>query len=254
MSVGHNFRRRRPRSTMTTQTSRRDRIANTARAAGRRSITMVSGFRARLVLATLVAVAALGVAAGLAFARGSAPAIGTGVVVVDTKLAYQGGAAAGTGIVLTSSGEVLTNNHVIQGATSVDVVVPGTSHHYSARVVGYDQTADVAVLQLSGASNLKTAALGDSSKLTTGQAVHAVGNAGGTGTLTPAGGTITGLGKAITVGDTQGASKRLTGLIETNAALQPGDSGGPLLTANGRVIGMDTAASTGFGFQAASVT
>src|SRR5438270_7086965 len=215
---------------------------------------VLSGLRMRLILVTIVALAALGVGAGLAFARASAATIGNGVVVVDTKLAYQGGAAAGTGIVLTSSGEVLTNNHVIQGATSVDVVVPGTSHHYSARVVGYDQAADVAVLQLRGASNLKTAALGDSSKLTTGQAIHAVGNAGGTGTLTPAGGTITGLGKAITVGDTQGASKRLTGLIETDAALQPGDSGGPLLTANGKVIGMDTAASTGFGFQAASVS
>jgi S1-C subfamily serine protease len=239
---------------MTTQTSTRDRIANTARAAGRRSITMAGGFHARLVLATTVALAAIGVAAGLAFARSSVSAIGTGVVVVDTKLGYQGGAAAGTGIVLTSSGEVLTNNHVIQGATSVDVVVPGTTHQYSAKVVGYDQAADVALLQLSGASNLKTASLGDSSKVTTGQAVNALGNAGGSGTLTPAPGTVTGLGKAITVADTQGGSGRLTGLIETNAALQPGDSGGPLLNTNGKVIGIDTAASTGFSFQAASVS
>ena len=239
---------------MTTRTSIRDRMANTVRAAGRRSIQTAGRFHARLVLATIVAVAAVGVAAGLAFARSSAAAIGTGVVVVDTKLGYQGGAAAGTGIVLTSSGEVLTNNHVIRGATSVDVVVPGTTHHYSAKVVGYDQAADVAVLQLSGASNLKTTSLGDSSKVTTGQAVNAVGNAGGTGTLTRASGTVTGLAKSITVGDTQGGSERLTGLIETDAALQPGDSGGPLLSENGKVIGMDTAASTGFAFQAASVS
>jgi S1-C subfamily serine protease len=184
----------------------------------------------------------------LAFARNTAT-IGTGVVVVNTKLSYQDGAAAGTGIVLNSSGEVLTNNHVIRGATSVDVVVPGTMHHYSGKVVGYDVSADVAVIQLSGASNLKTASLGNSSTLRTGQAVKAVGNAGGTGTLTSATGTITGLAKAITVSDDQGGTEQLTGLIETNAALQPGDSGGPLLSSSGRVIGMDTAASTTFGFR-----
>ena len=190
---------------------------------------------------------------GLAFARTTAP-IGTGVVVVNTKLGYQSGAAAGTGIVLTSSGEVLTNNHVIQGATTVTVVVPGTTHHYSGKVVGYDVSADVAVLQLSGASNLKTASLGDSSKVTTGQAVKALGNAGGTGTLTAASGTVTGLGKSITVSDDQGGSEQLAGLIETNAALQPGDSGGPLLNSNGQVIGMDTAASTSFAFRAAGAS
>jgi S1-C subfamily serine protease len=231
---------------METQAPTRHRIANAAQVAGQRSIKALRRFRARLVLVTIVAVATIGVGAGLALARGSASAIGTGVVVVDTTQAYVGGSAAGTGIVLTSSGEVLTNNHVIQGATSVEVVVPGTTHHYSAKVVGYDGSADVAVIQLSGASNLKTASLGDSSQVTTGQAVKALGNAGGTGALTPASGTVTGLAKAITVSDDQGGTARLTGLIETNAALQPGDSGGPLLNSKGQVIGMDTAASTGF--------
>jgi S1-C subfamily serine protease len=230
---------------METQTSKRQRIAD----AVRRSIRRVSRFHARLVIATVVCVTAGGVAAGFAFARSTAT-IGTGVVVVDTKLGYQGGAAAGTGIVLTSSGEVLTNNHVIRGATSVDVVVPGTGHHYSGKVVGYDVSADLAVIQLSGASNLKTASLGNSSTVTTGQAVKAVGNAGGTGALSLATGTITGLAKAITVSDDQGGSEQLSGLIETNAALQPGDSGGPLLNSSGRVIGMDTAASTSLGFRA----
>ncbi len=210
-------------------------------------------FHLRLVLATAVALAAIGVGAGFAFARGGASTIGTGVVVVDTKL-YAGGAAAGTGIVLTSTGEVLTNNHVIRGATSVQIVVPGTKRTYTAKVVGYDVNADIAVLQLSGASHLATVSLGDSSKLTTGQAVKAVGNAGGTGTLASASGTITGLERAITVSDDQGGSERLTGLIETNAALEPGDSGGPLLTSNGRVIGMDTAASTGFTFRSAGAS
>jgi S1-C subfamily serine protease len=218
------------------------------------SLRRLGRFRTRLILVTAAAVAALGVGAGFAFARTSAPTIGTGVVVVNTTLGYQGGAAAGTGIVLTSSGEVLTNNHVIQGETSVQVVVPGTTHTYSGKVVGYDVSADVAVIQLTGASNLKTASLGDSSKVTAGQAVKALGNAGGTGTLTSATGTVTGLGKSITVSDDQGGTEQLKGLIETNAALQPGDSGGPLLNSSGKVIGMDTAASTSFGFRAASAS
>jgi S1-C subfamily serine protease len=238
---------------MTTQMPAR-RITNAARAAGRRSMRVVGRFHARLALVTLVTAAAIGVGAGFAFARGSASTIGTGVVVIDTKLGLQGGAAAGTGIVLTSSGEVLTNNHVIRGATSIEVVVPGSTHHYSAKVVGYDVSADVAVLQVSGATNLKTASLGDSSKVTTGQAVEALGNAGGTGTLTTESGTVTGLARSITVSDDQGGSERLTGLIETDAALQPGDSGGPLLNTKGKVIGLDTAASTGFTFRAAGAS
>jgi S1-C subfamily serine protease len=230
------------------------RSANAARASARRSVDAVGRFHARLVLATVVVLATIGVGAGLAFARGNASTIGTGVVVVNTKLGYLNGTAAGTGIVLTSSGEVLTNNHVIQGATSVTVSVPGTTHRYSAKVVGYDVSADVAVLQLQGASNLKTASVGDSSKVTAGQSVKALGNAGGTGTIATASGTVTGLRQSITVSGDQGGSERLTGLIETNAALQPGDSGGPLLNTKGQVIGMDTAASTGFTFQAAAAS
>jgi S1-C subfamily serine protease len=235
---------------METQPRTQARISSAARWSLRR----LGRFRTRLILVTAAAVAALGVGAGFAFARTNAPTIGTGVVVVNTKLGYQGGAAAGTGIVLTSSGEVLTNNHVIQGETSVQVVVPGTTHTYSGKVVGYDVSADVAVIQLSGASNLKTASLGDSSKVTAGQAVKALGNAGGTGTLTSATGTVTGLGKSITVSDDQGGTEQLKGLIETNATLQPGDSGGPLLNTSGKVIGMDTAASASFGFRAASAS
>ena len=87
--------------------------------------------------------------------------IGTGVVVIETNLAYQNAAAAGTGIVLTSSGRILTNNHLIAGATTIRVVVPKTTHTYTARVVGYDTTADVAVLQLQKASHLKTVTTGN---------------------------------------------------------------------------------------------
>jgi S1-C subfamily serine protease len=153
-------------------------------------------------------------------------------------------------MVLTSSGEILTNNHVVAGATTIRVVVPNTTHTYTARVVGYDTTADVAVLQLRNASNLKTVTIGDSSKLTLGARVTAVGNAGGTGTFTSASGTVTGLAKSITVQNDSGAAERLSGLIETNAALEPGDSGGPLLNSAGSVVGMDTAASSSFPFAA----
>jgi S1-C subfamily serine protease len=210
--------------------------------------------QSRVVLLVLVGLVAAGVSAGLAFARGGAVPIGNGIVVIETNLAYEGASAAGTGMVLTSSGEVLTNNHVISGATTVKVVVPKTGHSYTAHVVGYDRTGDVAVLQLQGASNLKTLSLGGSSKLKLGDAVTALGNAGGTGSIISAPGTVTGLGKSITAGDDQGSSERLSGLIETNAGVQPGDSGGPLLDSAGRVIGMDTAASTGTGFQAVAAS
>jgi S1-C subfamily serine protease len=176
-----------------------------------------------------------------------------GVVDVNTSLGYQNVAAAGTGMVLTSSGEVLTNNHVIRGSTTVEVSVPATGHRYSATVIGYDVAADVAVLQLKNASGLQTVTPGDSDKLVRGQSVTAVGNAGGAGgapMVTK--GTITALGRTITASDDTGTSEQLHNVIETDAALQPGDSGGPLVNSSGRIVGMDTAASSGFSFQPGS--
>jgi S1-C subfamily serine protease len=211
-------------------------------------------FRARMVLAALVALVAAVVAGGLALATTRPASIGTGVVVIDTSLAYQDAQAAGTGMVLTSSGLVLTNNHVIRDATAIRVVLPNTGRSFTAHVVGYDVSDDVAVLQASGASNLKTASLGDSATLTAGQSVTALGNAGGTGSLRSASGTVTGVGRAITVSDDQGGSESLSGMIETDAPIQPGDSGGPLMNAAGQVVGMDTAASTGNGFEQAAST
>jgi S1-C subfamily serine protease len=205
----------------------------------------------RTALVALVALPVLGV--GTAFgATQSTTRIGSGVVIIKTNLAYEGAAAAGTGMVLTSSGEILTNNHVIQGATAIKVVVPGTKHTYSADVLGYDATRDVAVLQLLNASNLETASIGNSSAVKVGDTVTALGNANGAGKLTPAKGKVTGLRKSIDVQGDVGGTEHLNSLIETNAAIQPGDSGGPLFNASGKVIGMDTAASTGSGFQFAS--
>jgi S1-C subfamily serine protease len=183
--------------------------------------------------------------------RGSVTRLDTGLVDVVSTLQYQDSEAAGTGLVLTSSGEILTNNHVIDGATSVLVTDIATGQSYPATIVGYDISADVAVLQLRGASGLPTARLGDSSTAVVGQRVTALGNAGGRGgTPSVASGTITGLGAAITaVNEGENVSEHLHGLIRTNVRLEPGDSGGPLYNAHSLVIGVDTAATTGFQLQ-----
>jgi len=180
----------------------------------------------------------------------AAPKPTTGVVVIETALHYQHARAAGTGVVLTADGKVLTNNHVIRGATRIRVLDPGTRERYDARVLGYSVNSDIAVLKLRQASGLATATLGGSTtRLRSGQPIVAVGNAGGASRLVVTRGTVTGVGRAITVQDDQGTDHRLTGLIQTNADLEPGDSGGPLLDRSGRVIGINTAASVGFSFR-----
>jgi S1-C subfamily serine protease len=174
-----------------------------------------------------------------------------GLVDVVTTLDYGEGEAAGTGIVLTSSGEILTNNHVVEGATSIEVTDIGNGKTYTATVLGYDVTSDVAVIKLQGASGLQTASLGDSSKVAVGESVVAIGNAGGAGgTPSAAPGTVTGLDQSITASDeATGSAEQLTKLLETDADIQPGDSGGPLVDASGQVVAMDTAASSTFQFQ-----
>src|SRR5215470_6736735 len=180
--------------------------------------------------------------------------VNPGLVDVVSTLGYQGAKAAGTGMVLTPNGEVLTNNHVIDGATSVKAVDVGNGRTYTAKVVGYDKSHDVAVLQLQGASGLQTVSL-SSASLRTGQKVTALGNAGGKGgTPSVVTGRITGLNQSITASDeSAGAAERLTGMIGHNADIQPGDSGGPLVNTYGEVIGMNTAGSSssspGAGFQ-----
>jgi S1-C subfamily serine protease len=177
-----------------------------------------------------------------------------GIVDINTQLGYDGGEAAGTGMVLTSSGLVLTNNHVILGSTSISVTDVGNGQTYTATVVGEDESNDVAVIRLQGASGLKTVPLGDSSTVAVGNAVTAIGNAGGAGgTPAVAAGNVTALNQSITATDqTDVSSEQLSGLIQTDAPLQPGDSGGPLVDSGGHVIGMDTAASSGFQFQGGS--
>ena len=201
-----------------------------------------------LATAIVVVILATGSSAALGLPRAtasSARSATTGVVVVNTRL--YGGAAAGTGIVLSSSGEVLTNNHVIRGATAIQVKDVSSGRTYTATVTGYSVAKDVALLKLRNAHDLQTAVIGSSSDLEVGDRVTAVGNAGGTGVLTTKSGKLTSLARSITVSD-DGGTTRLKSLIETSAALRPGDSGGPLLL-DGRVVGMDAAASLGGWFQ-----
>ena len=174
------------------------------------------------------------------------------LVDIDTVLGAQNGEAAGTGIVIASDGVVLTNNHVVAGATSITVTDIGNQKRYRAAVLGYDRSGDIAVLKLSGASGLATATL-SAATVKAGDPVVAIGNAGGTGgTPSAVGGVVTALNQSITAQDEgTGSSEKLTGLIEVNADIRAGDSGGPLLTTSGEVIGVDTAASAGFQYQSA---
>ena len=222
----------------------------------------VHRWRHRFGLAAVAVVAGLGTFFGLMAATASsrdavlttaqiATQTDPGLVDVMTNLGLQQAQAAGTGVVLTQSGEILTNNHVIKGATSIKVRDIGNGRTYAAKVVGYDQSRDIAVIQALGASGLQTAALGDSSTVKVGDKVVALGNAlGKGGTPAVAVGHVAGLGASITASDEgAGTSEQLTGLIHHNAPIQPGDSGGPLVSNTGKVIGIDTAASGSSGFQ-----
>jgi len=176
-----------------------------------------------------------------------ASVLDVGVVDIDTKLGFESGRAAGTGMVISKDGEVLTNAHVISGATSITVTVVTTGTTYTAKVLGSDTTRDIALLKLENASNLETVVLGDSSSVQTGDAITAVGNAGGVGgepSVSP--GQVTALDQSITVNDaSNGDQGQLSELIQTDAGLQPGDSGGPMYDADGKVIGINTAADAG---------
>lgn len=218
-------------------------------------VGLVDRALSRVTLALACAAAAGALLTGLAGAGATAlaaPASASqqqGVVDIETILANGGGTTAGTGIVLPSKpGVVLTNNHVIAGARRIVAIDVTTGRRRGATVVGYDVADDVAVLRLAGSPNLTAATLGDSSGVKVGDAITAVGNAGGVGgTPDAASGSVTALHQTITVSDESGGLARLTNLIEVAADLEPGDSGGPLLDSSGRVVGVNTAATAGVG-------
>jgi S1-C subfamily serine protease len=218
----------------------------------RRGMKLAATGAAAALLAGGAAWAVSGTGSGSLSAATIAARTDPGLVDVISTLGYQNGTAEGTGMVLTSTGEVLTNNHVIAGATSIKVRDIGNGRTYAARVVGYNDTNDVAVIQLVGASGLSTVSIGSTASLAAGQKVVALGNAGGKdGTPSVAAGTITALGTTVAAQDEgDGVVEHLSNMIRTNADIQPGDSGGPLVNASGQVIGMDTAASSSNSAQA----
>jgi S1-C subfamily serine protease len=173
------------------------------------------------------------------------------VVDVNTEIDYGSATGAGTGMVVSSDGLVLTNNHVIDGATSITVTTVDNGRRYGATVVGTDPSEDIAVLRLTGASGLATIPVGEPSTISAGDPVVALGNAGGVGGApVVATGVVQDLGQTITASDDDGANaETLSGLIVVDAPIQPGDSGGPLATSSGQVIGIDTAASVGRGWR-----
>lgn len=169
------------------------------------------------------------------------------IVDVDTDLGPDLG-GAGTGIVLGRSSEVLTNNHVINGAHSVEVVAKGDGRRYAAEVVGYDRDHDVALLRILNPGRLTPAVLGDSSSVRVGAPIVGIGNAGGAGgEPARAPGKVAELGAWISTGDElTGSTEQLRGLIRVVADIRPGDSGGPLVNEAGEVVAVNTAASVNY--------
>lgn len=167
-----------------------------------------------------------------------AAALDPAVVDIVTNL------GEGTGMIATSNGEIITNNHVVEGANSIKVSVLNRGT-YTATVVGTDAVADVAVLRLTGVSGLATVKFASSSAVSLGSSVVAIGNAGGQGfpsTVTT--GAVTSLGRTIMASNDSGGSETLTDMIQIDALIEPGNSGGPLVDSSGEVIGMDTAAAS----------
>lgn len=160
--------------------------------------------------------------------------------------------AAGTGMIVTDDGYVLTNKHVIEDATAIQIITDAGDTYDDVDIVGEDPLNDVAYLKINNASNLPTITLGDSKTIAVGQPVLAIGNALGAYQNSVTQGIIGGTGRSIEAGDENGYNvETLTDMLQTDAAINPGNSGGPLVNAAGEVIGINTAVSTdanGLGF------
>ncbi len=171
---------------------------------------------------------------------GVVSAVEPAVVSIESAIG-RGGVGSGTGVILTAGGEVLTNAHVVDGASTIRVTLAGEAQARDAEVLGVDTSADLALLQIRNASGLPTARLGDSSAVQVGDDVVAIGNAlalRGGPTVTR--GIVSALDRSL---DTDTGT--MTGLIQTDASISSGNSGGPLVNAYGEVIGINTAVATG---------
>ena len=163
--------------------------------------------------------------------------------IVDINTTLGNGQAAGTGLIISATGEILTNNHVVSGSTSITVTVQGRSQRYSAHVVGVNVSQDVAVIQIDGGvSGLQSVTFANSSSLKVGDKVVAIGNALGRGGAPHAeSGQVTDLDQTITAGTGGSNAETLSGMIESDALIYEGDSGGALVNSAGQVVGMITA-------------
>src|SRR3954454_17997207 len=214
------------------------------------SDALVPALTRRLLFAVLATLAPA-VAASPAGAAGhsSHPPVkarpNVGIVDIYTTLGYEDGLAAGTGMIISRSGEVLTNNHVINGATKFKVVDVTTHRRYTATVAGYSVSRDIAVLQLAHASGLRTVKGGGAVPLHVGMRIVARGNAQGRGgPPRTARGRVIALHQQIVAKDETGDPETLNNVIATDAPVVPGYSGGPLENSQNRVLGIVTAGST----------
>jgi len=153
---------------------------------------------------------------------------------------------AGTGMIIESSGVVVTNNHVVEGAQTVSVTLYGQTKQFAAKIIGTDPAKDIALVQIEGAGKaLPTVRFGDSNKAQQGDGVLAIGNAlalAGGPTVTE--GIVSASNRSLTATTDNGTTENLTGLIQTDAPINPGNSGGPLVNSSGEVIAMNTAVAT----------
>ncbi|MGO9155099.1 S1C family serine protease [Mycobacterium sp.] len=168
------------------------------------------------------------------------------VVNINTRFGFNNAVGAGTGMIIDPGGVVLTNNHVISGATDISAFSVANGQTYAVDVIGYDRTQDVAVLQLRGAGGLPSAAIGGGASV--GEPIVAVGNTGGQGGAPSAmPGHVVALNQTVHASDSlTGAEETLNGLIQVDAPIKPGDSGGPIVNNAGQVVGMTTAATDNF--------
>ncbi len=215
------------------------------------------GPRWSLWLLSLIAAAGLSLATAPAYAsplRPPAPQdalaavgqVGPTIVDIDTQMGYQSAVGAGTGIVIGPS-TILTNNHVIAGATTLTVRSIGNGQTFPGTVIGFDRSHDIAVVQLGG-GGLQPANIGNSDSVRVGEPIVSMGNAGGAGGAPSAlDGHVIGLNQTVSANDVlTGSTETLNGLIQVDAGIRPGDSGGPTVNAANQVIGLNTAATENF--------